>query len=72
MSQGSTSNPPEDSINIYTTQYATVENNYVTGGLDATTPSLVVLSLHQAAEYWERIVIMSPVPIMRLLKTTSW
>ena len=38
MSQGSTSNPPEDSINIYTTQYADVENNYVTGGLDATTP----------------------------------
>ena len=38
MSQGSTSSPPEDSINIYTTQYATVGHNYVTGGLDATTP----------------------------------
>jgi hypothetical protein len=38
MSQGSTSNPPEDSINIYTTQYADIENNYVTGGLDATAP----------------------------------
>jgi Right handed beta helix region len=38
MSQGATSNPPEDSINIYTTQYADIENNFVTGGLDATTP----------------------------------
>jgi len=38
MSQGANSNPPEDSINIYTTHYANIEGNYITGGLDATTP----------------------------------
>jgi len=38
MSQGATSNPPEDSISIYTTQYADIEANFVTGGLDATVP----------------------------------
>lgn len=38
MSQGVTNNPPEDGINIYTTQYVDIENNYVTGGLDASTP----------------------------------
>jgi hypothetical protein len=38
MSQGSRGNPPEDSINIYTTQHVDIENNYVTGGLDATIP----------------------------------
>jgi hypothetical protein len=38
MSQGVTGNPPEDSIGIFQTQFADVENNFVTGGLDATTP----------------------------------
>jgi hypothetical protein len=38
MSQGLASNPPEDSISIYTTQYADIEGNFVTGGLDATVP----------------------------------
>jgi hypothetical protein len=35
-SQDSTGNRPSDSLSIYSTQYADVENNY--GGLDATTP----------------------------------
>ena len=38
MSQGVASNPPEDSISIYKTQYADIEDNFVTGGLDATAP----------------------------------
>ena len=38
MFQGATRNPPEDSVNIYQAQSADVENNYITGGLDATTP----------------------------------
>ena len=39
MSQGAASSPPEDSINIYTTQQVLVQGNYVTGGLDATSPN---------------------------------
>ncbi len=39
MSQGARSSPPEDSINIYTTQHVLVQGNYVTGGLDATSPN---------------------------------
>jgi hypothetical protein len=37
-SQGTTSSPPEDSINIYQSSNTLVDNNYVTGGLDAITP----------------------------------
>jgi len=38
MTQGTTTNPPEDSISIYKTQFVDIENNFVTGGLDATVP----------------------------------
>ena len=37
-SQDNTGNRPSDSLNIYSTQYADVEHNYISGGLDATTP----------------------------------
>ena len=36
--QDNTGNRPSDNLSIYSTQYATVENNYITGGLDANTP----------------------------------
>jgi hypothetical protein len=36
--QDSTGNRPSDNLSIYTTQNADVEDNYITGGLDATTP----------------------------------
>jgi Right handed beta helix region len=36
--QDNSGNRPSDNLNIYTTQNADVENNYITGGLDATTP----------------------------------
>jgi hypothetical protein len=37
-SQDNTGNRPSDNLSIYSTQYANVENNYISGGLDATTP----------------------------------
>ena len=37
-SQGTTTSPPEDSINLYQSTNTLVDSNYVTGGLDATTP----------------------------------
>jgi hypothetical protein len=36
--QDDTGNRPSDNLSIYTTQNVDVENNYITGGLDATTP----------------------------------
>jgi len=36
--QDNTGNRPSDNLSIYTTQNVDVENNYITGGLDATTP----------------------------------
>jgi concanavalin A-like lectin/glucanase superfamily protein/parallel beta helix pectate lyase-like protein len=36
--QDNTGNRPSDNLSIYATQNATVENNYITGGLDANTP----------------------------------
>jgi Right handed beta helix region len=36
--QDNTSNRPSDNLSIYVTQNADVENNYITGGLDAKTP----------------------------------
>jgi aspartate 1-decarboxylase len=38
LGQGTANGPPSDNLNIYTTQNADVENNYITGGLDATMP----------------------------------
>jgi hypothetical protein len=37
--QDNTSNRPSDNLSIYVTQNADVENNYITGGLDAKTPN---------------------------------
>ena len=36
--QDNTGNRPSDNLSIYATQNATVESNYITGGLDANTP----------------------------------
>lgn len=36
--QDNTGNRPSDSLSIYSSQYADVESNYISGGLDATTP----------------------------------
>jgi hypothetical protein len=38
LGQDKSGGRPSDSLSIYTTQFADVENNYITGGLDATAP----------------------------------
>jgi hypothetical protein len=37
--QDNTGSRPSDNLSIYVTQFADVENNYITGGLDAKTPA---------------------------------